>query len=277
MTLPKGVEWLVEASVVATWIFFTNKIAAETVLSPNRTMALNVGGTFAIVMIWFGYKRVSSWMYKRRIWEWSGIARVYPVKPYATTQNPPMVVVPSQREEAERHLSQAIKDDGSLQLLLVSGWYHIGTSAYRGVLYEALASHKSPLKLEVLLLTPTCKAAEERAAKIGQSKEHYAEGIRAVLWTLRSLKLQHKFDITAKLYDELPIWQMVVSKADLWLLCARDLPANESPVYCLQREAPYGLAYGLLGVWDRRWESAKEFDLDTMAEPDWAKVFHRPP
>jgi hypothetical protein len=66
-----------------------------------------------------------------------------------------------------------------------------------------------------------------------------------------------------------------LKKPGVWLLCARQVAAEESPVYCLQREGPYSLAWGLLGVWERCWRLARPVDWAQVVEPEWKKVRDR--
>lgn len=176
---------------------------------------------------------------------------------------------------AESSLCKAAGAAAELQLLLVSGWYYIGSLKKPGILYDTLAQRSPPLKLRVLLLNPGSREAEARAKVLGLSHEEYKNGIHAVLWTLAAWKEARGLDIEVALYEEEPIWQMVMTPKELWLLCARQVPAEESPVYCLQRSGPYSLAWGLLGVWEHRWRTAQLQDLAQVLKPDWSKVRDR--
>jgi hypothetical protein len=69
---------------------------------------------------------------------------------------------------------------------------------------------------------------------------------------------------------------MVITAKELWLQGAHQTSNDRSPVYCLTRESAneFGIAHGLLAVWKRRWDGAKQIDLNAVREqqPDWDKI-----
>jgi hypothetical protein len=175
-------------------------------------------------------------------------------------------------EAAERALKELVRKmpDTRLRLLLVSGWRMIGCEKAHGILYEELASKQAPFELEVLLLRPDGEAAKTRADSLNLTHEQYRKGVEAVLWTLAHWKRSRNLKVSAFLYDEEPIWQMVISRLEIWLLCAtKNIPTGRSPIYCLRRDAEYGLAVGFKAVWERRRSLGKPVDFDTIVEPDW--------
>lgn len=231
--------------------------------------------------------------YRLKVAKWTGVQRVYTVQSYAT----PADVQVKQREAAEQSLTELARVEPKLSLLLASGYRYLGTRRQPGILHHALEercrSNSVKPTLEVLLLNPTTVTTEPSSLAAGKprldaeeigrriegqgfKRDEYALGINAVLWTLRCWKRDLGLDVHVYLYDEPPIWQMVVTEKELWLLCAMSERSDRSPIYCLRRDSPYGLAHGLMAVWERRRRRAEEIDLTTIAEPDLGLVKHHP-
>lgn len=205
-----------------------------------------------------------------RMSKWTGVKRAFPIRPYPNTNS--VVVDVRQKEIAEASLRGIAKGAGSRSLLLVSGWHYIGCQKHPGVLCKELEHRRPPLKLSVLLLNPDCAEAKQRARKLGTSEERCAMGINAVMYTIAQWREVFNVDIEVRLYGEVPIWQMVITNDEMWLVCARDVPAHESPVYCLDRHAEYSLAWGLYGVWERRCSTSRPVALESITKPDWEKI-----
>lgn len=212
---------------------------------------------------------VQSIYYKWRVATWSGISRVYPVAEYPRQGADPSPS-PKQLAAVNASLAELAKSAEKLQLLLASGWYHVGCGKHKGVLYDALHQRGPGQQLEVLLLAP--ELSGERADRAGVERTQYAEGIRAVVWTLRQLARQCSTSVEVRFYPEAPIWQMVLTEQELWLWCATEVRSERSPAYCLRRDAEYGLAWGLHAVWERRWYSGEPVDLEAAEEPNWEQL-----
>jgi hypothetical protein len=226
-----------------------------------------------------GVRRLWSWFSDRwRIGKRSGISRVYPVQGYPGTSGGMRSV--GQFTLALEGLRGVVAAEPELRFLLVSGFKHFGGGRHTGWIEEALLRREKSPKILVLLLDPGAPAARERASETygdALRPDDYCYGIETVLWKLRGWKRERGFDIEVRLYQEPPIWQMVVTPREVWLLCAPKVRVENSPVYCLRRNDPYTLAYGLEAVWERRWGGALPFDLDGMAEPqDFAKIVVAP-
>lgn len=207
--------------------------------------------------------------YRWKVSEWSGIVRVYPVRGFAAQEEQPNA---KHREAAERALQELTRNANRLQLLLASGFHYIGSHKSPGVLYEALNARSGPFQLDVLLLDPGSKDEVAKRAKLANMDEHqYRAGMDSVLWTLRQLKEARGVNVSVRTYKEAPIWQMVLTDAELWLLCAHSIASDLSPVYCL-KHAPYGLSHGLRAVWTRREEGGTPVDLLTVNQPKWPDV-----
>jgi hypothetical protein len=177
-------------------------------------------------------------------------------------------------------LTQATTGHREIDLLVCSGWRFVGWSRDPGWLYGPLQKAGHNLKLRVLILDPSCEAAQARARYVMQGRDfrHYQAGTNAVLWTLRQLQVVHGADIKVRFYAEAPIWQMVILDNDLWLMTAtKDVPTDSSPVWRVRRHRPYSLAHGLEAVFERRWASATDVNLSAVAEPDGDEVVQLPP
>lgn len=156
--------------------------------------------------------------------------------------------------------------------MLASGFEYIGIDRQHlglGLIGRAILEAKQPLHVEVLLLDPSSRAAGERDdLDPSATKGWYANGIKAVIAQLAAWKKANpSWRIDLYLYQEPPIWQMVVLGDDeLWLLCAAgSTVTNMSPVYQLALDSPYGLAWGFMAVWGRRKDGARHV-LDMEAE-----------
>jgi hypothetical protein len=137
------------------------------------------------------------------------------------------------------------------------------------LLYEVLSEKAAGFRLEVLIVDP--KKAAPRAKDVGLDVEEYREGIRAVLWTLGRWR-NDGMSVEVKIYGDEPIWQMVLNEKEMWLLCARNTRSECSRIYCLLRDAPYGLHHGLYGVWERRWNGGDGVALTQLTPPDKNKI-----
>jgi hypothetical protein len=200
--------------------------------------------------------------YQWKVSQWSGIRRVYPVRPWKGKD-----VRTEQRKSAEEALVEVVRVAPRVRLLLASGYRHIGTARNPGLFFEMLDNRQPPFTLEVLLMDPA--KTHNRPKLAGLSDEAYSAGIQAVLWTLAQWGLTRGISVTVSLYEEEPIWQMVITDSELWLLCAKGVPADASTVYCLSLEADFGLALGLQAVWDRRVGTAQAVSLADVKQPNW--------
>lgn len=237
-----------------------------------------VGGGITLFVALFLWIR--RWLQERfvyrpfRLVPMTGLSRVWPVKPLVGGTGNEKISI-DERDNAEKALSEAIRNTQEIRLLLVSGWRHIGCEKYPGILWKALTEgrERAPT-IEILLMDPSVSSS--RSSKAGlESPDRYQRGAQAVLYTLGILKRRYNASITVRLYNEDPIWQMVFTRDELWLMCVANVATGNSPIYCLTRSAKYALAFGLEAVWERRWAGAKMFDLDGPAnrvEPDWDRL-----
>src|SRR5207249_6587687 len=121
-------------------------------------------------------------------------------------------------------------------------------------------------------LDPVSEASARRAKEVGLEENEYKEGCQAVVSTLGHWRKQG-LSIEVRKYKDPPIWQVVLDEKEMWLMCARETRSECSPIYCLRRNAKYGLHYGLYGVWERRWQQAgASIPLTNVAEPDKNKI-----
>jgi hypothetical protein len=204
-------------------------------------------------------------IYRLRVANLSGIQRVYPVAPYGGGK-----VNDTHRDNAENALLEVVRKSRHLRLLLASGFRHIGCEKHAGLFWKALGKRPPGTRVEILLVSDQLSA--HRAALAGMDLAVYEEGRRAVLHGIARLAAVHGLIVEVRCYDEEPIWQMVITDSELWLLCAEGTDTARSPVYCIRRNGPYSLSCGLEAVWRRRWAKATPTHLETVAEPDWSKV-----
>lgn len=217
--------------------------------------------------------------YKTR--SYAGLATVAPTHPL----DPNEVMDPREGarniQVALKGLRKALRASPSVQLMLASGFRLIGTEKYKGWLFDELELTKPAL--EVLLLdyeSPICAARGgtvlNRSSKgTNHSGNSYAVGIQAVLWTLRNWQKIHGMEVEVRLYQQEPIWQMLIFPKELWLLVSADGRSTDtSPVFVFKRGQKFGLSWGWEAVWRRRWSDAdtRLVDLDTVIEPDWNLV-----
>jgi hypothetical protein len=233
-----------------------------------------VGGVVAVVVATYGIHEyydpfLSRLKYQWRAAKWAGLAQVYPVTSYPGFKFDSNNDVKALSDKALRDLAASSQE---LRLLLASGWRLIGCEKYPGLLYDALKGRQGS-RLVALLLDPASEPAKLRADKCAMTPDEYANGIQAVLQTLKNLRDIHGLKVEAHFYDEDPIWQMVLSESEIWMLCAsQNVTSGRSPVYCLKRDAPYGLAFGMAAVWERRLKIATPINLDTLQAPTWPKL-----
>lgn len=256
--------------VVAIWPLRDAGSAGRT--KEGLLAASAAGGLLLVLGIVLGGWRFARWTYALiRLGSWSGISRVYPVQGYPGTTGGARAQ--SQFDDALEGLRDAVSEEKEVDLLLASGFKHFGAGKFSGWIERAIFEREGVLpKLRVLLLAPGTDVSKTRANQWKMTEETYAAGIGAVLWKLRGWKRERGLSIEVRLYSEAPIWQMVLTSKEVWLLCARQVPVDQSPVYCLRRKTPYTLAYGLEAVWERRWEGAEPLDLDQVKEPDFGTL-----
>lgn len=166
-------------------------------------------------------------------------------------------------------LRQAVKDQRSVELLLASGFRVVGWERDPGWLFDSLRGRAKDLDLNVLLLNPDCQSSKDRAGQVLSPYTHaqYRAGTMAVLSTFKRWRDELGMNITVKLYEEPPIWQMVRLPKELWLMFASTNRGTDfSPFYVFRRDAPYSLAWGLDAVWTRRW------DHDSTIDVAWSEV-----
>jgi len=239
--------------------------------SPHWTAT---GATLLLVFVYF--EEITPFAvrvrYQWKISKWAGLARVFPVAPYPDlAQGHPHADDPDAvRNAADGAMKDLLSRDlSSVQLLLVSGWRMIGHGALPGTLLKPLKGRAKIGQIEVLLLNPYGDVARKRADQLGLTWPQYQSGVQAVLHTLKMLRDETGRSIDVYFYDEEPIWQMVVTRPEIWVFCAAtDIPAERSPIYTLRTDAEYGLAFGFAAVWKRRREMAILQDLDSVTAPD---------
>ena len=233
-------------------------------------VTIGVAGALLTANAFFGHP-LQRLAYRWRVSHWSGISRVYAIHPFDVSGGEPDAELRHLAEEAIRNL---IRSSTHVKLLLASGWHYIGCERVRGKLFDELAEKKAAFHLEVLIFqSDDAKKIEKRAAAAHLSPEEYREGINAVLWTLAYWQRTKGWNVEVRTYDDDPIWQMILSDTELWLTCARNTPSDLSPIYCLKRKnAPYGLHFGLYGVWERRWNLGRVVALDKVTEPRWSML-----
>jgi hypothetical protein len=197
----------------------------------------------------------------------SGLRRVFPVRTF-NIDGSALDYRDEERIAAEASIAELVPSYRRLSVMLASGFHHIGNreSASLGALGEALDSLED-CELEVLLLNPHCDAAFRRGSELRPDlveDDWYVTGICHVIQQLRQWAQRPGWTINLMLYDELPIWEMVVLGSDtLFLMCSSpDVPSDKSPVYEFDLGSRWGLGWGLLQVLQRRRGGATEAAVD---------------
>jgi hypothetical protein len=172
---------------------------------------------------------ITSFRYQWRAAKWAGLAQVYPIASY-----------PGFKAQGAGSTIKTLSDNAlidlatsaqGLNLLLASGWRLIGCEKYPGLLYDALRARTAGFPVTVLLLHPDSESARARAARCGMTTTEYTNGTVAVLSTLGQLRDVYELAVEVYYYDEEPIWQMVISESEIWMLCAsNNVPTRMSPV-----------------------------------------------
>ena len=190
----------------------------------------------------------------------AGLRRTFPVATYPL-EDRRVTYRPRASRAAQQALQDAVGGYQSVKLLLVSGFFHLGTRGEPGCIARGLEKHRV-LELEVVLLDPEGKIAHARDALLGSATRSgaYSDGIREVIQLLRQwADTRPYWRVQVWLYDEEPIWQMAVLGAEeLWLLtAAQGVTSGYSPVYRFNLKSHHGLGWGLAPVWSRRKASAR--------------------
>jgi hypothetical protein len=196
----------------------------------------------------------------------------------------PLTGAPIDSTKARRHvetavmmLNVAVRERQIVDLMLCSGYRVIGWQRNPGWLFQTLSQAQPTRRMRVLILDPDSQSAQERALRVMQGRGHapYRAGTEAVLWTLKQWRSMHGFDIEVRLYQEEPIWQMVLLHGELWLMsAANQTPTDLSPLWVFRRDYPYGIANGLEAVFERRWShpTNRQVIWNDIGEPNTADV-----
>lgn len=268
------------AAVPALWICRRTGLAEA--WQPFVVGALALCFTFLVALrkpVW-----LSRLKYRLLVSEQTGISRVYDV-PDGSNGGPKGGDL---SDDARKALRLAVADalaaeskssDPHLQILAVSGWKLIGTLGTLGtssILYQTLVNEQHhDRRIEVLLLNPDGETAKARAETNGL-RARYREGTWEVIWALKDLADQRRWHLDVRLYEDVPIWQLVLTPQEIWLQHVSTVDSASSPLHCLRRDALSGLGRGIADVWTKRWASAKPVDLSTLPRPNYGRATPTP-
>lgn len=126
-------------------------------------------------------------------------------------------------------------------------------------------------ELRILLIKPFCKAFCERAHALQISHERYVKEIEETIDVCRELKAAGR-NVSVKLYEQKPIWKMILTEQYLWLqYYSPSKNVEKTPVYSFfGNTAKTSLYYPLADVFVKRWahDNNDEIDLDKYQTGD---------
>lgn len=161
------------------------------------------------------------------------------------------------------HLStriQASHNISSLRIAGLTGWTTFGSKD--SPLHDAIDGFNGEIR--ILLMNPESKDFAHRAYLLGVHEERFADEVRQTISYCAGLRA-HRKDIEVRLYDDMPVWKMVLTNDFLWLQHYNSKAhVDETPVYCLTATSDGCLFSPFTNVWKKRWScpSNKSIDLD---------------
>ncbi|MBU1901880.1 hypothetical protein KKG82_05980 [Patescibacteria group bacterium] len=155
-----------------------------------------------------------------------------------------------------------IKEASTLKILGATGWETFAEDG--SPLHKAVLSF--PGEIKVLLMSPEAECLEKRVSSLGDvSKSDYIAQINKTIDFCKLLR-KKSIKIHLKLYDQHPIWKMVIADGFLWLQHYRDRThVDQTPVYGVYaNKEETSLYYPLSEVFYKRWEldNNTEINLD---------------
>lgn len=154
--------------------------------------------------------------------------------------------------ELREHAATAQRVD--ILAVRVLGLMALNDSLLRG----PLTSRQKPANLRVLLLDPDSRAADIRAAEIGESAESFTAGIRLSLARLAEYGAHPHVTMQVSVYTSLPTWRMLAFDGILYLSAfGVSAEGHRSGMYKLTAASDGVLHAGFLRQFDEMWRNAR--------------------
>lgn len=141
-----------------------------------------------------------------------------------------------------------------LRIMGATGWNTFGHKD--APLYRLLDQFQGEIKILLIKPDPTLPALIQRANEIGVPAADYVQEINNSIDRLKALKAKGK-NISLKLYEQMPIWKMVISNDYMWLQhYCKCKNVEDTPVYSFFSDGDEGtsLFHALYSVWLKRWD-----------------------
>lgn len=166
-------------------------------------------------------------------------------------------IYPSQADAAHA-IRAAAAEAHQLDIVAVRGLGILGMND--GLLRGPLTAERGrPLRLRVLILDPTCPAAEARAKQIGESPTTFASACMLALEKLRDLKALPSVQLAVHQYRQRPIWRIISTEAGMFVGTFDALrEGHHSPVYRLPRRVDGTLYRAYSAVVDQLIEDSEQ-------------------
>ncbi len=167
-------------------------------------------------------------------------------------------------------LTDASNEKSPLWLLGATGKETFSGAA--SPLYDEVRNYEGEIK--VLLIRPESFAFKSRCRNLKVSADTYLEEILDSIDYCKDLAVKGK-SITVKLYDQHPIWKMVMTTRVLWVQYYKhNTHVDNTPMYSFEyRKEGSSLFDGFRTVFTKRWshDNSLPIDLEKFVRSDWAK------
>lgn len=151
-----------------------------------------------------------------------------------------LAAYPSQAD-ATPEIRQAASEAKEIDILAVRG---LGIIGMNDSLLRATVARNRPL-FRALLVDPASKAAQRRAAEVGESHESFASGVNLCVARLRELKEQTGAQVEVYFYDLLPTWRVLaLDQVQFVSAFGTDHEGHTSPMYKIAASAHGALHRG---------------------------------
>lgn len=142
-----------------------------------------------------------------------------------------------------------------LRIMGSTGWNTFGH--HQSPLYQLIEQFQGEIKILLMNPDPALPTLIQRAAETNKTPAQYAKEINDSITRLKLLKQQKGRNISLKLYDQIPIWKMLISNDYMWLQhYSKNMNVEDTPVYTFFSDGDGGtsLFHALYSVWIKRWD-----------------------
>ena len=140
-------------------------------------------------------------------------------------------------------------------------------------LFDVLKTHEGDIK--ILLVRPNSFAFSSRCKSLRISTDSYLEEILDSIDYCKTLVHQHGRSIELKLYDQIPIWKMLITSRTLWVQYYKsNAHVDNTPMYCFEYKGEGTTLFdGFRSVFEKRWnlDGSKKVDLPRFVRAEWER------